>query len=116
MNIMQDGKRMKKIGIIILVVSAIFFIIGQSRMSAADKELRAYYGGGFMGDAAYRYDRAGYYLPGEQMRDFSIYGIVIGGIMFISGIVTERKKAPRDLLSDIGKNADSERNEWRNGH
>ena len=104
-----DSKRMITIGVVVLIVSVVLFGVGQSQMSAADKELRAYYGAdnnrggvsGYRPQAQYDMEHASYYLPGEQMRDFSVYGIIAAGIILISGVVTGKKKVTPDLLSDI---------------
>jgi hypothetical protein len=111
MKTKRDGKRLKVIGVIVIIVCAVFFFIGQSRLSAADKELREYYGvdsgtGGVLGAMSrgdYERTRAGYYLPGEQMRDFSAYGLFVGAALIIAGFVIEHKKSPPDLLADSRK-------------
>lgn len=103
-------------GVIIIAVSSVFCIIGQSQLSAADKELKAYYaaqtGGNpvvnFMAESGYEEYRRLYYLPGEQMRDYAGYGIfagagLIGWSIFLiyqrQGDV-HRKSQVKDLLDD----------------
>ncbi len=49
----MDAKRMKILGGLVLAISVVFLIVGQTQVSEADKELRAYYGDGFLGEAAY---------------------------------------------------------------
>ncbi len=91
--------KVKRIGIVILIISVIFFAIGQSQVSAYEKEVKTYYGNGFLGEYYYDSDRLSYYAPGEQMRDIALPGIVLGIIFTVSGVVISRKKAPLDLLS-----------------
>lgn len=97
----MDARRMKILGGLVLAISVVFLIVGQTQVSEADKELRAYYGDGFLGEAAYDMDRAGYYLPGEQMRDSAVVGAFVGLVLLISGIVAEKKKEVPDLLENI---------------
>lgn len=74
------------VGIVVIIICAIMFAVGQVRMSAADKELKASYDAQRSGnpvtnviaESRYESDRKMFYLPGEQMRDYSGYGMVAG--------------------------------------
>ena len=78
----KSGKPIIAIAIAVIIISAIFCAVGQSRMDAAKAE----YG--------YAFNETYYYWPGEQMRDHSQAGIALGVCLLVWGCVLEyqRKK------------------------
>jgi hypothetical protein len=100
-------RRLITLGVIVIIVSSVFCLVGQSKMSAADKELKASYqsqqGGNpvvnAMAESAYASDRRMYYLPGEKMRDNAGYGIIAGIALIAWGFYLnyKRKKDSRNI-------------------
>jgi len=102
-----DKKRVITLGIVIIAISAIFFLAGQARFASELSDLRAFFGltgnEGSLHPAqlAFNRDRAMFYLPGERMRDNAIGGMVVGAVITIAGFFVSNKKTQKDLLSEI---------------